>query len=153
MDIDTLMNRFRLASRELFNRYFHSSTHDENAWVAEERFSLVQEQLFRAMVTEPAGVAVVPYYELQPDIGVTVRHVEVAPWLLNRETESGYWDHPKSEFDKNASLRFESFFDWDQVAYRDNLYVRVQVVAWKTHPELVGKSAQIENQYVRFVRT
>ena len=152
MELDALLNRFRLASRELFNHYFHAGTHDEDAWLAEERFAIVQEHLFTALVTEPANLPDVPYGQLQPDIRVALRGSQSGPWMLNRELQSGYWDHPQREFTQDAVLRFMCFFDWDPVDFKDNHYVRVVVTAWPGHPELVGKHALVESLYVRFIR-
>jgi hypothetical protein len=70
--------------------------------------------------------------------------------MLNREFSSGYWDYPLKEVTEEARLIFIRFFDWDQLAYRDNRYVLVQVQSWSAHPETVGKQGLIESQYVLF---
>ncbi|MES2072001.1 MAG: hypothetical protein V4488_16715 [Pseudomonadota bacterium] len=152
MELNSLMVRFRLASRELFNHYFHASTHDEDEWVTEERFSIVEEHLFSALVTEPANLPYVPYGQLQANILVTLRSGEFAPWMLNRENNSGYWDHPQSEFTKDAVLHFMNFFDWDVVDFKDGRYVRVVVASWPSFPEHIGRQALVESQYVQFIR-
>jgi hypothetical protein len=74
MTLDEMMNRFRLASRELFNHYFRlpdtgeaSGTQPDapseeggGAWDLEMRFSHVERMLFDKMVcagkTNPRGV-------------------------------------------------------------------------------------------------
>jgi hypothetical protein len=71
--------------------------------------------------------------------------------MLNRKADSGCWDHPIRKATREARLAFKTFFDWGQLAYRDNRYVRAQVEGWKSHPEAAGKHALIESQYVRFV--
>jgi hypothetical protein len=153
MELNALMIRFRLASRELFNHYFHASTHDENEWVTEERFATVQEHLFHALVLEAADIPEITYGKLQPSILVTLRtSCEFAPWMLNRTIDSGYWDHPQPEVTQDAVLHFMYFFDFDQVDFKDYRYVRVVVASWPSHPELVGKHALIESQYVRFCK-
>jgi hypothetical protein len=83
---------------------------------------------------------------------VEIRAGETAPIMLNRETSSGYWDHPVTEVTRQAELCFLAFFDWDQLGYKDNRYVRIRVNRWPSHPEVVGKDALIDTQYVRFVR-
>lgn len=52
---------------------------------------------------------------------------DFAPIMFNREIQSGYWDHPLKEVTNDAKLVFVSFFDWDDLDYRDNRYVRVIV--------------------------
>jgi hypothetical protein len=152
MELDEHMMRFRLASRELFNHFFHVSTHDEERWVAYERFSFIEEQLFNALVTQPNDLARIHYGQLQTEIGVVLRRGEFAPWMLSREIGSGYWDHPLDEFNPDVRLQFLCFFDWDQVDFMDHRYVRVVVQSWPQYPEHVGKHALIESQYVRFVK-
>jgi hypothetical protein len=152
MSLDDLMNRFRLASRELFNNYFRVDIPSSgDPWLVEERFSNVQDELFQMMVTEPASLSRIEYGDLQTEIIVELRS-DSAPWLLNREKNSGYWDAEPNEVTRDAQLKFKAFFDWDQLSYRDNIYVRVLVVDWPARPSVVGRDALIEAQYVRYVR-
>jgi hypothetical protein len=151
MTLDELINRFRLASRELFNNYFRVDIpSSSDPWLVEERFSNVQEGLFKMMVTEPASLSRIEYGELQTEIVVELQS-DFAPWLLNREKDSGYWDADPKEVTREAKLQFISFFDWDQLSYRDNTYVRVLVVDWPAEPSVIGRNALIEAQYVRYV--
>jgi hypothetical protein len=60
--------------------------------------------------------------------------------MLNREVDSGYWDYPLEEVTREAKLGFISFFDWDQLDYRDHRYVRVQVLEWASQPTVVGEA-------------
>jgi len=153
MTIDELMNQFRLASREIFNQYFRHTPPwptSKDGFALEERFKSVREVLFEKMVTEPANIKVVAYGEVQPNIGVKLKHGDFAPILINREFNSGYWDHPVREVPTEAVLVFECFFDFDCYDYHDNQYVRVSINNWPSHPELIGKDALIESQYVRY---
>jgi hypothetical protein len=152
MSLDELMNRFRLASRELFNNYFRVDIpSSSDPWLVEERFSNVQDELFQMLVTEPASLSRIEYGELQTDVAVALQ-ADSVPWLLNREKDSGYWDAKPNEVTSDARLKFISFFDWDQLSYRDNTYVKVLVIDWPTEPSVVGRNALIEAQYVRYVR-
>jgi len=151
-NIHSAMARFRLASRELFNNYFRTGEDDDGAWNAQERFSLLEAHLFDALVAMPAGLTCGAYGKPQTQISLILAHGEFAPWMLNRETASGYWDHPQTEFTADAVLSFVSFFDWDLLDLIDWRYVRVVVTAWPNHPELVGKHALIETIYIRFKR-
>ncbi len=153
INIDEMMNRFRLASREVFNHFFRvSDPYNNNGWLFEERFSGVQSVLFQKLVTEPASLSQVDYGNLQFEILVELRSYEPAPIMINREIDSGYWDHPIKEVTKDARLLFVSFFDWDQLDYRDNRYVRLQIDGWPSHHETSGKHALIESRYVRFTK-
>lgn len=153
MNIDEMLNQFRIASRELFNNYFRVSNpygSGSNAWLLDERFSEIEEVLFKKIVIEPAAIEYVKYGEPQRQIQVELRSGEFAPILLNRDISSGYWDHSLNEVTSNVKLAFLSFFDWDKLDYRDNRYVQVEVKSWPLHPEAVGKHALIESQYVKF---
>jgi hypothetical protein len=164
MTLDEMMNRFRVASRELFNHFFRVSgatgevgappiapgAAGSDAWDLVDRFSHVQEVLFENLVCEPAKLTHLAYGTLQPEILVELRS-DFCSIMLNREINSGYWDFPLREVSRDARLFFITFFDWDNLDYRDNRYVRVQVADWPSHPEAVGKDALIESHYVHFV--
>ena len=59
-------------------------------------------------------------------------------------------DHPLKEVTADARMEFVSFFDWDQLDFRDRRYVRLVVSAWPSHPEAVGKHAFMESHYVGY---
>ena len=153
MDLDTLMQRYRLADRELFNHYFHVEDpyQDLHAWDVEYSFRQVQHVLFAEMVQTPADLPRVPYFAIQPAIHVRLKTPPCAA-LINREINSGYWDHPVKEITQEATLHFVRFFDWDQLSQRDYHYVWVLIANWPEHPDLVGKHALIETMYVRFTK-
>lgn len=148
MDIDALMKRFRLASRDLFNHHFHRSVCNGDPLDSSERFGEVEQSLFRAMVTWPAGLTEVEYSELQPEIRVTSCTGRGAPCFVSRR--DGVWD--EKTFPELAQLTFERFFDWEELALRDNLYVRGEVVEWPGRTDWAGLPILVESQYVRFVR-
>lgn len=152
-DLDEMMNRFRLASRELFNHYFRvPDPYNSNGWALEERFSVVQEVLFQKLVSEPASLSAMSYGQIQPEILVELRGSDAAPVMLNRKIDSGYWDYHIKEVTNEPTLLFVSYFDWDQLNFRDNRYVRVQVDSWASCTEVVGKHALIESHHVRFAK-
>jgi hypothetical protein len=154
MTLNEHMNRFRVASRELFNGYFRSTTayDDPEAWVLHERFGILQKVLFHQLVTEPASLEVVSYGDPQPQILIEVQS-DPTPWMLNRHVNSGYWNGQPEKVSQEARLPFISFFDWDQLGVRDNRYVRVQVANWAAQPDVVGKHALIESHHVRYVES
>jgi len=153
MELDELMNRFRVASRELFNHYFRvPDPYNNDGWTYEERFARVQTELFQTLVVEPGNLGNARYGAMLPAVRVELRHGDRAPIMLNRETDSGYWDHPIKEVTRDAKLNFIRFFDWDQLDYRDNRYVRVRVESWPSQKNAEGKDALIESHYVKFAK-
>jgi hypothetical protein len=155
MDLNEIMNRFRLASRELFNGFFHVTdplNHSAVAWRLEERFSSVEQLLFDKLVSEPASLPAIRYGDLQPSVHVILRDGGIAPIMLNRGIDSGHWDHPVTQATPDARLQFVRFFDWDELDYRDNRYVRIIVGDWPSQPDTIGKHGLIESQYVKFVK-
>jgi hypothetical protein len=156
MALDQRMRQFRVASRELFNNYFRLAEPyptTEEGWILEEQFQDVQKLLFQKMVAEPEQLKHVEYGKPQQEILVMVGSEWGVPWMLNRETNSGYWDDPLDRVTRDARLIFISYFDFDQLGFRDNQYVRAQVANWPAHPETLHKHALIEAQYVRFTRS
>jgi hypothetical protein len=151
MTLDMAVNQFRLASRELFNHYFRASVPDDDAWILLERFGDIEQALFHKLVIEPAGLTGVRYGQPHSEIVVSLRNeMNVAPIMLNRDVDSGYWDHPLSQVTADAKMVFVSFFDWDPRSYRDHQYVRVKVLYWPGHSEVNGKHALIGSQDVLF---
>lgn len=141
--------KFRLASRELFNHYFHQADpYNEDGWNMLDRFTTVENILFQELVLKAANLPILKYGETQPGISVKLASGESAPILVNREVDSGYWDYPIKEINTRAGLIFQSFFDWDQLNYKDNRYVRVLISQWEDFPDTTGKFALIESQYV-----
>ena len=152
MIVDELINKFRTASRELFNNYFRMEDcwgHDGEAWDLENRFSVVQKELFAMLVSETLDCATVEYGQRQPHLRLRVKH-ETAEIMVNREESSGYWDFPIDKATKEAVFSFICFFDWDNLGLRDNQYVRAEITDWPSHPEAIGKHALLNANDVRF---
>ena len=154
MDLDQLMNRFRLASRHLCNHYFHPPDWDDNEWNVVEYFEEVERLLFENLVLCPAGLDLIEYGQPNPNIVVALRRPGDVPIMINRDrgAASGYWDHPTKTIASTTAMIFVEFFDWDQLAYRDHRYAHVVITAHPSLAELVGHHALIETQYVRYVK-
>lgn len=152
--LDQCMDRFAVASRELFNNYFrlHQPWSDPNAaWDSRDLYEPVRQALFTALVITPNGLSPAAYGDPQPDLLVAPRSAET-PIMLNRERSSGYWDHPVTTIDPSATLRFVRFFDWADIERMDHAHVMVEVAAWPGTPELEGKLGLIEAHHVRFIQ-
>lgn len=151
MCINHLINRFRVASRELFNNFFSVlDPYNNDGFIWVERFREVEVSLFQQLVTAAAGIDRIQYGSFQPNISVTLNCGNFAPIMINRETNGGYWDFPVTQVDSSARLGFIGFFDWDLLHCRDNQYVRVKILNWQSHPECVGKDALIEATNVAY---
>ena len=158
MTLNESMKRFREASREIFNRYFRvPQPYTKDGWQSEEQFSLLEEHLFRALVLQAAAIGgeEIEYGYVQTRITVRLRSAMSgsAKAMINREIDSGYWDHQVEAIDGGTSLLFIRFFDWDVLDYRDNEYVRAQISEWPAHTELVGKHVLIASRDVEFELT
>ena len=152
MELNELMNDFRLASREIFNHYFRiHPAYDNAGWQSLERFKELEVVLFRQLVTGPIGIDSTPAYgSPQPRIRVALADgLRDAPILVNREIDSGYWDHPISRIDGGTELVFLAFFDFDQLGIRDNKFVRV-IIDSSGEMELTGKHALLDASYVKY---
>lgn len=112
-------------------------------------YAEVEQALFLVLVLQPAGLAVTRYGQPNRGIRVCVSGEFGAPAMINRERDSGYWDHHIKRLGNDAGLAFVSFFDWDESNLVDFQYVRVEISRHPSH-DLVGKHALIEVQYVSF---
>jgi hypothetical protein len=153
MKLNESMLRFRLASRDIFNYYFHiDDPYTNNGWVQYEQFKSVEELLFVKLVSELVSMEMSEYGYVQKNIKVKLRgNINQAPIMLNRDINSCYWDYPIKEVIDTVEMLFISFFDWDSLDYHDNRYVRVQIASWPSYPELTGKHALVESKDVQFV--
>jgi hypothetical protein len=149
--MDRSINKFRLASREIFNTYFRDSSSEYEAeWEYFENIQFIEESLFKALVVVPNKIVDVVYGRPQIEILVKSAIETSIPLMLNREVDCGYWDHPVTVAVPNASFTFVKFFDWDQMGYMDNRYARVIVREWPERQDLIGKHALIETQYITY---
>lgn len=150
MNFDLIMNRFRIASRELFNHHFRvDDPWNNDGWALEARFSEVEATLFQAIVLDPVRQIELMYGQHQPSIRVELRS-QFAPVMINRDQDSGYWDFPIRTVTSTARMSFVRFFDWDLLSFRDYQYVRVVIDEWSEHPECAGKHALVDSQSVAF---
>ncbi len=150
MKIDDLINKFRVASRELFNNYFRienpwSKENQEEAWYRQNRYLEVEKTLWQQLVLDMAEIDGPGYEsnEAHPKIRLKIKS-DIGPIMLNREFHSGYWDYPIKEVTNKAVFSFVCFFDFDNLSIRDNQYVRAKLIEWPAHPEAIGKHALLD---------
>jgi hypothetical protein len=148
MDANVQVDRFLRASRSLFNGFFSIDrpwANPHRAWDLRDCFGPVEAALFQALVLRPLRIEG-PSYGCGPQVIRVLSKIEGAmPIMINRDVDSGYWDHPLRECSTDADLRFIKFFDWSDIDRRDNRYVVVWIEDWPTHPEVSGKQALIES--------
>ncbi|HEY9732845.1 MAG TPA: hypothetical protein V6C89_13085 [Drouetiella sp.] len=147
------MNAFRRASRELFNNHFRPVESDgHEAWLAVERFQIVEAVLFEQLVTVPNSIEKVPYGEVQPKIEVVLRFSTDVPAFIKENAETPEWEHPTEKtLGPDALLGFVSFYDFESPnVCIDNQYVMVKILGHATKPDLVGKFALLYSFYVGY---
>ncbi|MDZ4141801.1 MAG: hypothetical protein U1C48_07320 [Methylotenera sp.] len=143
MNLNDRMIQFRLASRNLYNTFFYTASRDE-AVDAEERYSNVLEALFLNMVSYPEKLQEVSYYETQSSIEVLLKNEPHRIYFVEVEINQGNWETFKISKNNMLRLSFKYFFDWDDLAIKDNRYVRGIIISFPENEELVGKTALIE---------
>jgi|AGTN01.1.fsa_nt_gi hypothetical protein len=151
-DINESMNQFRRASREIFNNYFRRADLDRHeVFLFCERYFELNDLLFEMLVTDCPDIEKVRYGNIQPKLQVKAAGGGLFPSvMINREVNSGYWDFPLKELPEESVLLFMSYFDWDEIDFRDHQYVRAHIQLCDAHPEVVGKEVLIEALNVKF---
>ena len=148
---NTAINKFRIASREVFNHYFRREDPYENdGWDLEERFRRLQDVMWMEIVIAEGVGQDLSY-------GLTNRGIVVVPTSSVRtpimiSDGPGSRAHPVVFAPPESRFAFMEYFDWDQLAYRDNQYTRLQITEWpgELNADLVGREALIEAQYVTY---
>jgi hypothetical protein len=158
-DITDLMQRHRECSRHVWNTYFWPQAEAEDDWDLRDRFEDINVKLFSSLVLwplereekEPTPAYWQPLHPV-PFIRVVPENLcsDSCPVLINREIDSGYWDHPITNVAaSDIDMRFIHYFDWSNIGYREFEYLRVVIVASLAHPELAGRHALVKPLNVR----
>lgn len=143
MNLNDRMIQFRLASRDLYNNYFYSASRAA-ASEALERYSNVLEALFSNMVSFPEKLQDVSYNETQANIEVLLKNEAQRIYYIEVETKLGYWEAVKIPTNNSLKINFECYFDWDDLAIKDNRYIKGVIVSFSGNEEFIGKKALIE---------
>jgi hypothetical protein len=157
------LNSYRECIRHLWNAYFLSELKTcSNKWDLRDEFDNVAAKLFAALVIEPLGASgaansgqfVAGSRELSkagfPWLHVVPRTTPAGvPIMINRDEEKsdGYWDHPvRQVFPADVTLSFVSWYDFDELAFRDFRYYRVRIAS-AARDDIVGRAALIECEH------
>jgi hypothetical protein len=154
-DITELINRHRECSRHLWNTYFLPQAEADADWDLRDQFEDVSAKLFSSLVLWPLErethqfkpAYLLPHHEV-PFIRVIPKGTCLAQ--VNREIESGYWDHPITELKEgDVDMRFIQYFDWENLGHREYEFIRVLIVSSAAHPELDGRHALVKPLNIR----
>jgi hypothetical protein len=146
-DVTERMNGYRECVRHLWNTHLRANAESSQDWDLRDEFNEVTARLFRMLVLRPLGRE---EWEFLPDHWAKRQpfpflHVAVEPTseiLVNRELESGYWDHPLKVVDsRDLELRFLQYFDWWDLGVKDLAFYRVRIVGSTKYASLIGKDA------------
>ncbi len=151
MDITTNIKRFREATRHTWNTYFQERAERDKDWDLSDAFSNVYVALFNAIVKYdlPESAPSIPHLwdgknEVLPEYHLKGKSPEIVVMINRTIPSSGYWDHPVQHVNsKETDFRLISFFDWDEIGYRDMRYFKVRIVG-SPNKDIVGRDALVE---------
>jgi len=146
MRITNEFDKYKEASRNIWNLYFFK---DGNAtWEDQEIFSELEELLFEEIVLIKLGINRENMINGKFKLLAKNNH-NCIPVMINRTGDGGYWDHPVDALiEDEHDIEFIEYFDFDQLAIKDNRYVIAKIISSRKHPEINGHKAMIESQYV-----
>ncbi len=148
-DVTPLMDTYRECVRHLWNSYFQRDALSGQDWDLRDEFNDISLALFRALVLRKIDRE---DFEVMPDhwaprtplpfLRLVIEYSSTI--LINREMDSGYWDHPLKVVAKgDLDLHYIHLFDWSDLDFRDFAFYRVRIVGSGRYPEVVGKDALI----------
>jgi len=151
MNITDNITRFREAARHLWNTYFVERAERDKDWNLRDEFSNVYVDLFNSLVKYdlPEDAPSIPHLwngenKVLSEYHVKGKNKELVAMINRSIPATGYWDHPVQQFNsEETDVRLISFFDWDELGFRDMRYLRVRIVA-SPSKEIVGRDALIE---------
>jgi hypothetical protein len=143
-----------MAARSLWNTAFWPDPAFRD-WGSVARFQEIARLLFDELVlmkldiewpTEDIFRKPIPLLRLEPNSPCG------CPILIQSgdPERMGCWDDPVNRVNPNeAELQFLEFSDWNSRDYIDLKYYRVKVASFCPQPQVVGREALIERQYVK----
>ena len=146
--VTKIFQRYKECARHLRNTYYiPNSEHD---WDTLEDFDEVKVLIFKHMVLNE----LLEKYDDFEWFGKPFTNFEVVPSsdicpiMINREKQSGYWDHPIEKIGQaDFKMAFISYFDWNSHDQIDFRYYRVRIIESEKYPELIDFDALIETIY------
>ncbi len=152
MIITQEVNLFRESVRHLWNSYMRI---DAN-WDTVDTFRQIASLLFEEKILSKLNCDISPIPIKAEDdyiynYRILMKGNGKLPVMVNREIpSSNYWDYPIEWIppEMKPDIRPICFFDWDVLGWRMLEYYRVRIVKCNSNPELDGRDALINCNYV-----
>jgi len=155
-DVTAIFDHYRISAREIWNTAFLPDPGFREGfyigkfeWIAKILFdTLVLAKLDMDFPDEDLFHKPISTFHVIPNsTGAPI--MIAAPHAPGANT---YWGGPVTRIpQEGVDLHFIEFFDWSQMAVRDFQYYKVRIERFDEHPDLVGRDALIENQYVKIL--
>jgi hypothetical protein len=142
-------DQYKEATRGVWNTYILCDGRAD--WDDHEVYQEIDRLLFETTVLKKIGFDRCRKFHGKFKVRSKGGH-DCLPVIVNRDGDGGYWDHPVTALiNDDYDIDFIEFFDWDQLAHRDNRYVMARIITSSKHPEINGHKALIETQYVDYI--
>jgi hypothetical protein len=152
-EVTAIFDHYRVSARSVWNTAFWPDP-DFRDWDFVEQYQSVERTLFDALVLAKLDKEIpaddifrkpISFFRVAPAS-------PSVPIMVQRpcpETRNRYWDDPVDRVSAGeVEMHFLAFFDWNQLDYRDLKYYHVRIAAFEEQPNLVGREALIDRQYV-----
>jgi hypothetical protein len=153
-DVTPIFDHYRVSARSIWNTAFWPDP-EFREWDYVDEFTSIERILFDSLVLAKLDLTFamddifrvpMPLFHVNPSSQTTPILIQCPRPGAPR----GYWDDPVKEVSVGkVDMHFLTFFDWNQLDYRDFQYYRVQIAAFDEQPHLVGREALIERHSVR----
>jgi hypothetical protein len=161
-DVTYIFNIYRESIRHTWNVFYMPIVEKYGgSWELEESFCKIEVELFDALIAYPLDddISKLDSHMNDPTKGLYLYCVEPSsdagvPVFISREKgKTRYWDYPLEKLAPgDAEMRFVRFFDFASDNYIDCKYVISEILSSDKYPELSGRFAMIEMQYVKIFK-
>jgi hypothetical protein len=152
-DVTAIFDHYRVSVRSIWNTAFWPDP-ELRDWDSVDQFRSVEKILFDALVLTKLDKVIPPEDVFRKPISflsVTASSPSVPIMIQCPRPEKpiGYWDDPIDRLTPGVEMHFLSFFDWNELDYRDLQYYRVSIARFDEHPHLIGREALISRHYAK----
>lgn len=147
-DVTELLDNYRECCRHLWNTYFLSCSEGDGDHDSAERFEVVSGLLFDSIVgvrvRRRCGVSLSLVGSSSSCAQIRLRFVHRSSIMVNRETQSPYWDDPVGFVEaEEMDVRLVDVFDWSLTGFREFSVYRGHIRHSAKYPHLIGRQALI----------
>jgi len=152
VNVNKIFDKYREAARHLRNVYYCNNNH-ESDWGLRSDFNEIRKLLYHHLILNELDLTEVRDFRNEPSKYFNlVSDGNILPAMINRNGDSGYWDHPITKLvDDEYDIRFIDYFDFDQMGHCDFRYILARIFFSKNHPQINNYNALIETQYVQIL--